>query len=56
MCALSTCGEPDKIKKNTHPKYTTALFRIRDQAVLISRGFSLEKAMDEGTMLVYVPL
>jgi len=22
-----TCGEPDEIKKNTHPKYTTALFR-----------------------------
>ena len=22
-----TCGEPDEIKKNTHPKYSTALFR-----------------------------
>ena len=22
-----TCGEPDEIKKNTHPKYITALFR-----------------------------
>ena len=22
-----TCGEPDEIKKNTHPKNTTALFR-----------------------------
>ena len=22
-----TCGEPDEIKKNTHPKYFTALFR-----------------------------
>ena len=21
-----TCGEPDEIKKNTHPKYITALF------------------------------
>ena len=21
------CGEPDEIKKNTHPKYFTALFR-----------------------------
>ena len=28
MWALSTCGEPDEIKKNTHPKnITTALFR-----------------------------
>ena len=27
MWALSTCGEPDEIKKNTHPKYITALFR-----------------------------
>ena len=24
-----TCGEPDEIKKNTHPKYITAL--LRDQ-------------------------
>ena len=23
-----TCGEPDEIKKNTQPKYTTALFRV----------------------------
>ena len=22
-----TCGEPDEIKKNAHPKYFTALFR-----------------------------
>ena len=26
MWALSTCGEPDEIKKNTHPKNITALF------------------------------
>ena len=26
MWALSTCGEPDKIKKNTHPKYITLFF------------------------------
>ena len=26
MWALSTCGEPDEIKKNAHPKNTTALF------------------------------
>ena len=29
MWALSTCGEPDEIKKNTHPKTFTALFRDR---------------------------
>ena len=23
MWALSTCGEPDEIKKNTHPTYIT---------------------------------
>ena len=26
-----TCGEPDEIKKNTHPKNITAL--VRDQAI-----------------------
>ena len=31
MWALSTCGEPDEIKQNAHPKNTTALFR--EQAV-----------------------
>ena len=25
-CALSTCGESDEIKTNTHPKNVTALF------------------------------
>ena len=25
-----TCGEPDEIKKNTHPKNITALFREQD--------------------------
>ena len=25
--ALSTCGEPDVTKKNTHPEYITALIR-----------------------------
>ena len=30
MWALSTCGEPNEIKKNTHPKNSTAL--SRDQA------------------------
>ena len=29
MWAPSTCGEPDEIKKNTHPKNITALFRDR---------------------------
>ena len=24
-----TCGEPDEIKKNTHPKNFTALFRVQ---------------------------
>ena len=27
-----TCGEPDEIKKNTHPKCFTALFREQDVA------------------------
>ena len=27
MWALSTCGEPDEIKKNTYPKHITAPFR-----------------------------
>ena len=30
MWALSTCGEPDEIKTNTHPKYIGALFRDVD--------------------------
>jgi len=25
-----TCGEPDEIKKNTHPKYFAALFRAAE--------------------------
>ena len=29
MWALSTCGEPDEIKKNTHPEYITAPFRAQ---------------------------
>jgi len=28
-----TCGEPDEIKKNTHPKTFTALFREQDTLV-----------------------
>ena len=35
MWALSTCGEPDEIKKNTHPKNITALFREQEMGVLI---------------------
>ena len=30
MWALSTCGEPGEIKKSTHPKNITALFREQD--------------------------
>ena len=36
--ALSTCGESDEIKKNTHPKYFTALFH--EQA--LHDGWKLE--------------
>ena len=25
-----TCGEPNEIKKNTHPEHTTALYRAQD--------------------------
>ena len=32
MWALSTCGEPDEIKKNTHPELITALFRAQAPA------------------------
>ena len=38
MWALSTCGEPDEIKKNTHPKWFTA--RIRDQVVAVVEGWT----------------
>ena len=45
MWALSTCGEPDEIKKNTHPRHTAAL--VREQASLTgaskSRSTRLEK-------------
>ena len=30
-----TCGEPDEIKKNTHPKIFTALFRERTWRILL---------------------
>ena len=32
MWALSTCGEPNETKKNTHPKNVTALFREQGSA------------------------
>ena len=39
MWVHRTCGEPDEIKKNTHPKYITALFcvasRIENVHVLV---------------------
>ena len=31
-----TCGEPDEIKKNTHPKCFTALFRDQATADLVT--------------------
>ena len=33
-----TCGEPDEIKKNTHPKLFTALFRERTSGLLLVVG------------------
>ena len=30
------CGEPDGIKKNTHPKYITALFRAKAHGVTVT--------------------
>ena len=30
MWAFSSCGEPNEIKKNTHPTNITALFRVQD--------------------------
>ena len=33
-----TCGEPDEIKKNTHPKYFTALFREQDDKEKVRRA------------------
>ena len=33
-----TCGEPDEIKKNTHPKNVTALFRDQEPCVTGSMG------------------
>ena len=33
-----TCGEPDEIKKNTHPKNITALFRDQDRRLISSLG------------------
>ena len=32
MWALGTCGEPNEIKKNTHPKNNTALFHEQAHA------------------------
>ena len=38
-----TCGEPDEIKKNTHPKYFTALFREQGPALLKSLSDNSDK-------------
>ena len=46
MWALSTCGEPDEIKKNTHPKYITDL--VRDQDLADCRAFCNQIAADGG--------
>ena len=31
-----TCGEPNEITKNTHPKRITALFRVRAQDTVLT--------------------
>ena len=36
-----TCGEPGEIKKNTHPKYITALFRDQDNFIQMTQGPNL---------------
>ena len=36
-----TCGEPDEIKKNTHPEYITALFREQANAAAFVRRATL---------------
>ena len=38
MWALSTCGEPGGIKKNTHPKSITALSRKQVRAERLAFG------------------
>ena len=40
-----TCGEPDEIKKNTHPKYITAL--VRDQAARLKRHAEEQREQQE---------
>ena len=35
-----TCGEPDEIKKNTHPEYVTALSREQDPQAISSNTYS----------------
>ena len=46
VCAMGrTCGEPNEIKKNTHPKYITALFR--EQTSLFRNADVLEVSCSE---------
>ena len=40
-----TCGEPGEIKKNTHPKYITALFRDQDARTMASYGIQAESTV-----------
>ena len=41
MWAISTCGEPNESKKNSHPKYNTALFRDRYTSGKYGSNFSV---------------
>ena len=47
MWALSTCGEPDEIKKNTHPKKIPALFREQLQPEGVGPAAAAEVALPE---------
>ena len=43
-----TCGEPDEIKKNTHPKNITALFRDRVQSVCGFKAINVQDDWGDG--------
>jgi len=55
MWALSTCGEPDEIKKDTHPKNITALFRDRART-LADSGSGVANKPSSGHRSRHVPL
>ena len=52
MGALSTCGEPDEIKKNIHPKNFTALFREQDNCGLCDANTQDRKCKFQGAVKV----